>query len=396
MPSKSQPWIDSYIEYAQQFTDAPSIFHRFVGLSIVGAAMGNNWKMPNHKGGFDHANLWCLLIAKSTNLHKSTSAEIGLRVAHDADVPYLASYGSPEAIAQGLMNTPYGIIYADEFSDFMKGINRDYTAGRGFFASLYDGIVAPQTFKQGSVKGSFDVAASFLSCTTMSWLTEHIKESDIEGGLLPRFLLVPAWSSDREQMDLPPSAYDMSVRQRLAMRLRGIMAQEHTCMRSEGANLIYKAWRRRVNGGSLDGTRGEAWPGRVMATCHKLSMIYHASRGNPHGKPGLITEQDMQEACDTCSEVLKNMRQILQSELAITKIEKDLQTLRRVLEKPDNQYDDQGMVLHSVALKHCHMEARHFHEVLKTAHQSDLIEFGKSKRGFPPMRWISKEAGDER
>jgi hypothetical protein len=380
-------WLDSYIEYAQGLTDAPTIFHRFVGASVIGAAMGNRWRLPNHKGRYDYPNLWCLLLAKSTALHKSTAAEIGLGIANEAEIPYVATYGSTESLAQTFMKTSYGLMYADEFAEFMRGFGREYTAGRGFFASLYDGIVSPQSFNKGNVKGAFNVAATFLSCSTLSWLTDHMKESDIEGGLLPRFLIVPAWTSDRALMELPPSAIDEGARQTLALNLRVIASQQHTCQLVPGAELLYRSWRRKIHETPLDGTRGEAWPARVANSCLKLSMIFHASRWGDTGK---ISEHDMKQACDTCTEVLDNMKLVLQRELALTRVEKEIHTLRKVLER---YQDTNGWVPHSIALRHCHLDARQFHTLLLTARQSDMIEFGTAKRGNPPLRLVEREPG---
>lgn len=69
----SEGFLRSYIAFCGDLTDAPDIFHLGVGLTILGAAMGNNVRIPSY-GGLDiFPNLWMVLIAPSGFMRKSTS-----------------------------------------------------------------------------------------------------------------------------------------------------------------------------------------------------------------------------------------------------------------------------------------------------------------------------------
>jgi hypothetical protein len=388
MPSESD-WIHDYISYATTLTDAPEIFHQFIAYSIVGAAMGNRWKIPDHTGHYLYPCLWTLLVGNSS-MRKSTAAKIGVRIADMADIPLVASYGSTEMLAETFCTQLNGLMFADEFDQFLRGIGREYAAGRGFFTSLFDGYISPQAFRSHHVKGTMDAAVTFISCSTMAWLTDHLKETDITGGLLPRFILIPAWEKG-EPMDFAPTAIDFGCRERLAMGLRWIAAQDHICSISDAALALYRAWSRRFEAKALDGERGEVWPERLKAVCKKLAMICHASSKST--SPA-IQPKSMTQAIEATDILIDRLRHILNEELALTKIEKELQSIRKVLEQP-RYTDGDGWVTHSVALKNSRLEAKRYHEVITTAIQSEIFELGHAKRGYPPIRLKHRVPGED-
>ena len=163
----------------------------------------------------------------------------------------------------------------------------------------------------------------------------------------------------------------------------------HICTLISGAQMLYQAWHRKTMQLPVDGTRGDAWPERVATTCFKLSMIFHAMH-DPETPQ--IREVDMHHACEMASLLIQELRRLMDSELAFTPVEKDLQMLRRILEKYG---DEEGWVAHSTVLKYSHLDARRFHELIVTAQQSEILETGRAKRGHPPLRLVGREAGED-
>ena len=63
-------FVEAYIEFAQEVTDAPITFHNFMGYAVISAVVGRNVYFPFGDMNL-YPNLYMLFIAASSRFRKS-------------------------------------------------------------------------------------------------------------------------------------------------------------------------------------------------------------------------------------------------------------------------------------------------------------------------------------
>jgi len=188
-------FVKKYIDYYGSTTDAPRLFLLAVALTILAAAMGNFVQIPAYGGIPLYPNLWIVLVARSGFLRKTTAIRQGRNLLQQA-VPkrLLPDEWTPEKLVEILADQSSGLLIVHEFSRLLRMMARDYMAGaREMLAELFD---SPTSFTAARIKRGVitvkGVAISLLGATTEDWLHKCVKGEDLRGGLLPRFLFLPA------------------------------------------------------------------------------------------------------------------------------------------------------------------------------------------------------------
>ena len=83
MPRKLADWLGTYIEYTKETESAP-IFHRWVGLSILAAAMSKKvWLNLGRIKVFP--NLYIVLVAEPGIARKSQAISYGIELMNEID-----------------------------------------------------------------------------------------------------------------------------------------------------------------------------------------------------------------------------------------------------------------------------------------------------------------------
>jgi hypothetical protein len=193
-------WIDNYIDYASEFCDAPTIFHRFCGYGIVSSIIGRKVWMEKGDRRF-YPNLWILILAKSSIQHKSEAIHIAERILESFEtVHIMADSGSPEGFLDDLKESDgrTGILFIDEFADFLELLNKDYMRGlKGMLLSFYDGKDKHnRKLKHERIKVK-EIFINEFATSTFSWLSKITKDGDIGNGLFPRYLFVSAANKEK-------------------------------------------------------------------------------------------------------------------------------------------------------------------------------------------------------
>jgi len=188
-------FLKKYIDCFGATTDAPRLFLLAVALTILAAAMGNSVVIPAYGGIPLHPNLWIVLVALSGFLRKTTVIRQGRNLLEQA-VPkrLLPDEWTPEKLVEILADQSLGLLIVHEFSRLLQMMARDYMAGaREMLAELFD---SPSSYTAGTIKRGLitvrGAAISVLGATTEDWLHKCVKGEDLRGGLLPRFLFLPA------------------------------------------------------------------------------------------------------------------------------------------------------------------------------------------------------------
>jgi hypothetical protein len=235
-------WLDDYIAYASQRTDAPREFHEALGLVVLSAIIGRGAVLHLAVGDV-YPILWVLILADSSLHRKSTALDLARDLVERVDRELLApnDFTPQRFVAILAEHDGYPLLFIrDEFSGFYEGLNKlDYMGGlKETLCNVYDGRpfhrekMKPKGDKAGTVKADewrFDVRKPFLAmavATTMERFSEVARVGDLHSGFLPRYALVlpPEQSGGTRPLTELTEASEQ-LRQVLVGRLSELWAQ---------------------------------------------------------------------------------------------------------------------------------------------------------------------------
>ena len=298
-----------------------------MGLGVLSVALGNKIYMPWGDGHI-YPNLWIIFIGQSTVDHKSTAVRIGCNLIDKWDYTkiYPNDY-SYESLIKILSKQPTGVFFYDEFKTFTGMLNRDHMGPtRGFLATMYDGGRQYKKELSGEIYEIKYPATSIYTATTTSWLLDNLKESDVEGGFLPRFLIVP---SLRMGKDLPRPP--MACKHKRGMML-DIMTKVNTiqgpCYLTDKAGTLFDQWYHKMRGKNIQ-SRLSPFIGRLQGYLIKFSMLFEINRSYNLK----ISQDSMGDASRAVDWLYKQISILESDELVFDKGHKDMQKIRKALRK---------------------------------------------------------------
>lgn len=197
-------FTDEYVKLLSPSTDAPDIFHKMMAYFLISCAVQRQVSLEI--GTFTvFPNVWMVLLGHTTQMRKSTTVGYGLKLLNKIR-PGMRLDGdfSEEGVSKYLEHKSQVYIYYDEFMTMMKSFQRTYSPRlKSWMTSLYecpdsyDIQRVPKKLKDGTIiPQNIHIENIFLnvvSATTADWFADSITDEDINGGFVPRFLLVPAW-----------------------------------------------------------------------------------------------------------------------------------------------------------------------------------------------------------
>lgn len=206
--SATKTFTDLYVDYCREQTDAPAVFHRFLGYLVLSSIVNRNISIPF---GYKklHPNIFLLIVAPSSAHRKSWSMGIAAHLINSVNKGFvIPETSSREAFVSELADdtrNPFGcgLVKIDELKGFMDRV-KTKTYMEGFLqdlSSLYDGDALNR--RKGIDKPErFIVDDPFLNmmaaCST-DWLYASIQSGDISGGFLARFI----WVVYEEKVERP-------------------------------------------------------------------------------------------------------------------------------------------------------------------------------------------------
>jgi len=370
----TETFLSIYQKYAAEITDASPDYHLFMGLSLIGLILKNRVFFPWGDTRL-YPNIWIILLGESTVDHKSTAIMIPHRLADRYD--HLLSYPnefSYERMVVMLANRPCGVFLFDEFKTFLGLLNRDYMAGsRGFLASMYD---APYNYKRELSSGTFEIknpAVSIWTATTTAWFTDNLKESDIEGGLIPRFIIVRATRKGKD-VPLPPMA-DKEARNLLQGWMTNFQSLSGAAYMFPDARKIHDRWYNKMREWRVN--RFGAFVGRLQAYLIKFAMIIQVN----DTQSLKITPETMEKSVKLITWLFDEMRKIEEDEIVTGAHNKDIQKIKRYLSKTKN------WMSRSQLLRATHLSSWQFNNAIKTMSERDEVLIDKQKsEGTKPIQ----------
>jgi 5S rRNA maturation endonuclease (ribonuclease M5) len=374
LPPLKGSFLDLYIDYCTNFTDAPREFHHFIGYSIISTAISNkvyfNWGDKRV-----YTNLWMVLLAPSSQFRKSWSIGIGENILAAA----LDSFAYPnefshESLLQNLQSQPCGIYIHKEFSSLLELLNKDYMHGcKGVLAELYD---CPPVYKRKTNSTDIKIenpCIGMLSATNITWFLDSIREQDFKGGFLARILFIPVQKKERT-LSWPPLA-NIEKKEALSYKLREISKLEGMIIFSSGVKSLYDNWYRKFEKRilSLDDLI-QANLSRLMMYVLKIAVLEQISVSYNPLEALNVGIEPMERAINVVSWLADRLEELIGNEVTFTWFDKNKKKVLDLIRKNQDGIQRQDLTWHS------HLKAKELNEIIDTLIQEESIIVKKRER----------------
>ena len=224
-------FVNKYIEYASQLTDAAHDYHEAMAFFLLSiAAQGMKLDLPNMPNGL-RPNLYLIIYGVSSHSRKSTAMDIAKDICQRA-IPgvQLPANFTPGGLEEELAERPMApsALFADEFSRVLDQMHhQSYMSGlRGFLLTMYSTETweyrktskgKSKTRDEVVIKGSHLCIAGNVTPV----ITKHLEPRDIEDGFLARFGIInPASKPPRKKIG--ELTRNERARNSLVMQLSGL------------------------------------------------------------------------------------------------------------------------------------------------------------------------------
>lgn len=329
--------LEKYQEYAGESTDAPTVFHKFVGAGLVGTVMGRRlWLQHGHQVVFP--NLWVCLVGPSTWVKKSTSISIAEYLLSQTNSDLLIpSKITTEKLYVNMSERPVGLMVFGELHILLSQFEREYNSElKSTLTDLYDSPAyrAYDTKGAGRIEVRYP-AINILAGSTADWLLSAAKSRDICGGFYPRWLFCVAESSDKPDMPNPP-ARDRIKAEAIISELKTI-AQVFPMERDpkgemrldssaqEDMAILYGQYRKNYMADEIYGP----FSGRALIAIRKLAMI-HAWAAE---RRMTIKKADVEWGYQMAQTSMDSIANIVKYGLGDTKLDSYIGKYRKILQK---------------------------------------------------------------
>ena len=375
-------FVGEFTAYLKQRSDAPPDFHVHAAMAALAYALGSNvyvdgWSRPIYP------NLWVVVIAKS-GFGKSVPLDMADSLLRKAgmDHGFLPSSFSQEALLTQLsMADERSMFVLQEFSSFVKTLDREYNAGSmAWLTELFD---VPETYTRVLMKkgGGTQTVILHRPCITIlgasspDWFAESYKASALRGGFLARFLFSPS-DKPGEYVGYP-GPRDFAVETGLAAHLKQA-ASLNGKFDASGVREKFNEW----DHVARDKLRTDCPPemsgirSRAGLMVWKAAMLNHVSR-DPETMT--LTAIDLDRAIKYIEWAHAAAEKYLLEEVATDRYEVQRLKLLEVLKRHGGTN-----VPWSVAMQNSHLSARDMKEAVDTLIESERLirEQGSGKARY--------------
>lgn len=308
-------FVKTYANYCSEFTDSPEVFHRRIALSILSTVMGRKvfiWQ--GHKRIFP--NLWMIVVAPSSFYRKSYSLGIAEDILRSlsplTDEKYiLPREFSHEKFVEIMAEQPQGLLISYEFRTFMAMLSREYMAGtQSMIMELFD---CPAVYDRKIKAGSFEIRDPFLnilSATNMDCLKTSIKDIDLGGGFLPRFLIV-SYSGKKENSIAWQIPHDIQKKDALIQKLLLYSKLSGPCVVTKPALSHYEEWYRKFEEKWSKPSALSPFYARLQEYAKKLAILTAIDETGT-----IVVEKDhMVTACNIANEYAEEIKNLVEEDL---------------------------------------------------------------------------------
>ena len=217
-------FIYRYMNMSDTYTDAYPEYAFCCALSMLSIATSRKLKIMI-KPNTIYPNLWFMLLGISTISRKSTAINIMDNILKMAkiDIKRMPDSFSMEALMQRLSVDATGYFAIKEFGGFLSTLGKKYNTGtEAFFCELYDN---PIHFERKLRKETFDMDDIFINIiggTIPKSLSKYVPVSDLDSGLMARLMSV--WPERKKETRGIETLKDIDekLQMKLANEIRGL------------------------------------------------------------------------------------------------------------------------------------------------------------------------------
>jgi hypothetical protein len=379
-------WIEDFKGELSKYLDTPDSFLEAIGYFVSGVSLANRVfvKSPDETT----TNIYLVLCSPPGWYHKSTAIRTATRMIRSV-IPQLEeipSNPSAEALAKIVAKAcengvGHGVMVYDEFRSFLTHVRKEYAApvaslvmeklDRGVpvkFARKKDGDVDIDVIPEGFV-------LSFIASANTPWLLENMRQSDISGGMLSRFLLVESHDQTRIY-ELPPPIDGSSVRSlglRL-LRIRGYYPRPiEFRFGQEAVNLYSKIYREiREKANSHGHPEYPSLISRIPLYLKKLSLIRAALEGRGDAQ---VHVDDVERAWSLVGSSLRSATNIIDEAIATEEsYGRNLVRVRKIIMT-------HGKISKGRLLELTHLKMRDLDEVLLSLMEQGIVKYERTDEG---------------
>lgn len=283
---------DLYVQYCQEQTDAPKIFHEVLSYLLLACVVNRNvWMAFGFKKIYP--NLYILIVAPSSLHRKSWSQSIAMNLLKEINPLYpLRDCSSRESFISEFADPDRhgcGLLKIDELSGFMNRIKHGQHFN-GFLqdlSSAYDGeTIIRRKGVSEKEKEIFVINEPYLNltaCCSNEWLNKSLESSDIVGGGFARFL----WAVHESPLKNPwprPKNHDPIKFDQLINKLITIRSYLGEAYFNREAAILYDEWYSDFRGKN-QGTKWDQNYERLTGIAQKLSILNCLSRMEEDSAP---------------------------------------------------------------------------------------------------------------
>lgn len=375
MMAAERNFVERYTAWASSFTDAPEQFHRFVAYFVASVLLGRQVHM---RQGDDNLFpvLWLVILAPSSFYRKSTSLSLGRKIINEVRPNILLpTEWTQESLIALMQDQPQGVMTAWEFKSLLSLLSKDYNAGAmSFLTEIFDcpdeyrrrkGVEKPIEFKIDQPH------VSILGASTVDWLINSVREGDVAGGFLARFLFV---SADRKakSMAFQPEA-DQAEKRRLVEMARALTEVRGRMDYALDARQYYEGWFRRFE------QKADTFPDivkpyfpRLAVYAHKFAMLESVLNGHFP----TITLGDCENACLMAQGFGAEIRKLAEENLGQDKFQLGASKVLKMIQRRP------GMD-RSTLLRNAHKSAKVFKDIIDTLTESGQVHVGEDGGFYP-------------
>ena len=357
--------LRDYFDFASPLTDAPEEFHIIAGITALGAALKNAVYIQFGPQRI-YPNIWAVLLAPTSFYRKSTVLSIAKKVLTKLDESLIyPNEFSPETMISILAGQPQGCFFWSEFSGVLSHFERSYMLGtKEFFTEIYDSPpIYVRKLKEREWK-IHDASISILSASAFDWFNRRVKENDIRGGFLARFLYVPA-TEKTKRIAFPPEP-DAKLGNQIVRAIHKVQ-KVHGKMDISGIASKYETWLFKHEDELLtQDSNADLLSGfysRLSIYTLKFAMILELSHsGKLH-----ITEQSLDRAINLTTYLKSSIKRLIHDEFAFSKDMADKKRLLKII-------TGNSGITYRKLLQNSHMLADRLKPVLDTLMKEGTIE----------------------
>lgn len=385
-------YFANYRDYAEPTTEAPSVYHFSVSLTVAGCCIGRDVGVPNGQQPL-FPNFFCVNSGRSGLARKDTATSGGTRLLPKIYMPdpRESDEESPEfqvvsgiRSAEGLLEALKGedkrrlLKLSELLSLTAKARQESGAAIKPLLTEAWDNPAILNPVIKGNPPTAIRPFLSVLASSTLAWLNDCFSDVDIAGGFAPRFMFFHG--NPTRVIPRPPSP-DRELRDEILRRLNGLRQHARelrthanadddyfSVCENPRAGQMYDAWYVDLHTKLREETIVGTLLNRLPANVRKAALVYALLDGR-----SVIMPDDMSSAIALGGYLEATVRYIF----AGGALNKHTQRERRVVQL----LREAGKPLTARALSRAlGLNAREFREVIDPMLKLELIHATKGGR----------------